>query len=63
MPEIQAAIGMRLIVVEGPDFARRAAAGWFYLDHVGPGAGEQLAAKLAFLITQFKDTNIKQKTI
>ena len=55
MPEIKAAIGMRLVVVKGSDFARRAAAGRLDLDYVGAGAGEQLAAKLALLIAQFKN--------
>ncbi len=63
MPEIKTAIGMRLVVVKGSDFARRTAAGRLDLDNVGSGAGEELAAELAFLIAQFKHANVEQKSI
>jgi hypothetical protein len=61
-PEEQAAVGIGVLLKKGADPARRIAAGWLDLDHVGAQVGEQLAAIGAAFVGEVEDANAAQST-
>src|SRR5207302_4869410 len=63
VPEVEAALGMRILAGVRADAARRTAFGRLDLDDVRAHVGEQFAAPLAVLIGEFDDADAVERAL